>query len=164
MIIIIKLFSLKDEFCYMETKIRITKEFKFEMAHALDFHEGKCKNIHGHSYTLSVRVFGKPNTNNVSEKGMVMDFTDLKKIVNTYIIDEVDHALMLHTNSPYLDAVKVNPIQKLKVVDYQPTCENMLIHFSTLIRKHLPNGIMLHSLHIRETPTSYAEWYAEDNH
>ena len=148
----------------MDAKIRITKEFKFEMAHALDMHEGKCKNIHGHSYTLSVRVFGSPRKENVSEKGMVMDFTDLKEIVNKHIIDKIDHALMLEKNSPYIKVSASNPDQKLKIVDYQPTCENMLIDFAYTIRKHLPSGVMLHSLHIRETPTSYAEWYAEDNH
>lgn len=147
----------------MEARIRITKEFTFEMAHALDFHTGKCKNIHGHSYTLSVRIFGNPIKDDISEKGMVMDFSELKAIVNKYIIDEVDHALMLHNESPYIELAKQNANQKLKLVDYQPTCENMLIHFSKLIRKHLPNGVMLHSLHLRETATSYAEWYAEDN-
>ena len=134
------------------------------MAHALDYHSGKCKKIHGHSYTLSVRVFGTPIKDNVSAKGMVMDFTDLKQIVNTYVIDEIDHALMLHKNSSYVEVSKLNPNQRLKLVDFQPTCENMLEYFSVIIRKHLPNGVMLHSLHLRETPTSYAEWYAEDNH
>ena len=147
----------------METKIRITKEFKFEMAHALDYHNGKCKNIHGHSYTLSVRVFGKPITDDISEKGMVMDFSDLKQIVNKYVIDDLDHALMLHKDSKFIESVKTTH-QKLILVDYQPTCENMLIDFSVKIRKHLPNGVMLHSLFLRETPTSYCEWYAEDNH
>lgn len=155
---------IKNDICKMETKIRITKEFKFEMAHALDYHEGKCKNIHGHSYTLSVRIFGPLIRENISKNGMVMDFSDLKRIVNNYIIDDLDHALMLHKDSSYVQIAKINKDQKLKLVDYQPTCENMLVNFSTIIRKHLPNGVMLHSLYIRETPTSYAEWYAEDNH
>lgn len=134
------------------------------MAHALDYHNGKCKNIHGHSYTLSVRVFGVPSQENISKKGMVMDFTDLKKIVDEHIIDQVDHALMLEKNSPYVAVAKANPTQKLKLVDYQPTCENMLCDFAVIVRKHLPHGVMLHSLQLRETPSVYAEWYAEDNH
>lgn len=147
----------------MKTKIRITKEFKFEMAHALDYHEGKCKNIHGHSYTLSVRVFGTPIEEKCSENGMVMDFSVLKDIVETNIIKKIDHALMLQKDSPYLKNLELNDMLIYKV-DFQPTCENMLEYFSVIIRKHLPSGVMLHSLFLRETPTSYCEWYAEDNH
>lgn len=147
----------------MNTKIRITKEFKFEMAHALDLHDGKCKNIHGHSYTLAVKVIGYPKKHNVPINGMVMDFSVLKVIVNDNIIDDIDHALMLEKNSPYIEIVQKNTNQKLKIVEYQPTCENMLINFSNIIRTKLPTEVELHSLYLQETPSSFAEWYAEDN-
>ncbi len=65
-------------------RIRISKEFQFEMAHALYGYNGPCKNIHGHSYKLCVCVIGdviKDETN--AKNGMVMDFSDLKKIVQT---------------------------------------------------------------------------------
>ena len=63
------------------SKIRITKQFNFETGHALYGYDGKCKNVHGHSYKLSVTVIGSPimDTSNV-KYGMVIDFTDLKKI------------------------------------------------------------------------------------
>ena len=147
----------------MKSKIRITKEFKFEMAHALDYHNGQCKNIHGHSYTLSITVLGIPQKENISEKGMVMDFGDLKNIINKQIINDIDHALMLQKDSPYTDVIKSNKTQKMKFVDYQPTCENMLIDFSSEITKHLPKNIFLFSLKLRETSTGYAEWFASDN-
>ena len=147
----------------MGTKIRITKEFKFEMAHALDFHNGQCKNIHGHSYTLSITILGVPKKEDVSEKGMVMDFGDLKYIIKKQIIDDIDHALMLQKDSPYTDVIRSNPSQKIKLVSYQPTCENMLIDFSSIIIKHLPNNTSLYSLKLRETSTGYAEWFASDN-
>ena len=64
------------------SKVRITKQFTFETGHALYGHDGKCKNIHGHSYKLSVTIFGKPLGDPKSSKfGMIMDFSDLKKIV-----------------------------------------------------------------------------------
>ena len=77
--------------------IRITKEFKFEMAHALLDHDGPCKNIHGHSYLLSITLKGNPieDTSNPKE-GMVVDFSDLKKLVNEEIVNPFDHALMLN--------------------------------------------------------------------
>jgi len=67
---------------------RITKQFTFETGHALYGYDGKCRNIHGHSYKLSVTVIGKPISDSSNVKyGMVIDFGDLKKIVNKEIVD-----------------------------------------------------------------------------
>ena len=85
----------------MNPIIRITKEFKFEMAHALKGYDGPCRNIHGHSYELLVTISGYPITDTKSPKlGMVMDFGNLKKIVRTAIIDIYDHALVLNSSMP----------------------------------------------------------------
>jgi 6-pyruvoyltetrahydropterin/6-carboxytetrahydropterin synthase len=148
----------------MKDKIRITKLFHFEMAHALYGYDGACKNIHGHSYQLSVTVIGEPSVAyNDPKLGMVMDFGDLKKIVMP-IIDSLDHATLLNGSSPHNEAAMDNPLfQKLVLVDYQPTCENMLIDFSKRISKGLPSEIKLHHLKLIETPSSFAEWFADDN-
>lgn len=141
--------------------IRITKEFKFEMAHALWGYDGPCKNIHGHSYILTVTIKGTPLTNNESPKlGMVMDFGDLKKIVASEIIEKFDHSLILNETDQRISLLNN---QKLVSVDFQPTSENILIHFSKLLISKLPKQVMLHHLLLKETSTSYAEWYAEDN-
>ena len=67
--------------------IRITKEFKFEMAHALKGYDGPCQNIHGHSYELKVTVSGNPIVDESNPKlGMVMDFGDLKNLANNDLI------------------------------------------------------------------------------
>lgn len=134
------------------------------MAHALYGYDGACKNIHGHSYHLSVTVKGPPiNDTNHPKHGMVMDFTDLKDIVKP-IIDKLDHATILNANSPHKSFAQKNLLfEKLVLVSYQPTCENMLIDIAEQIQKQLPNQIQLHHLYLQETPSSYAEWYAEDN-
>lgn len=142
-------------------KVRITKVFSFEMAHALDFHHGKCRNIHGHSYYLEVTLLGEPNKNNDSDKGMVLDFAELKKAVNEQIVDQLDHALLLHKDSKYVKLAENEP--KLVLVDYQPTCENMVIDFAQKIKGDLPNKVELIKVKLTETATSYAEWYASDN-
>ncbi len=144
--------------------IRITKEFNFEMAHALFGYDGACKNIHGHSYQLSVTIKGTPIVDEKNVKlGMVMDFNELKAIVKP-IIDELDHATMLNTNSPHKQLAEKNLLfEKLVLVNYQPTCENMLIDMADYILVRLPDHIKLHHLRLQETPTSYAEWFAEDN-
>ena len=71
--------------------IRITKEFTIEMAHALHNYDGKCANIHGHSYQLAITLIGEPISDDKNPKlGMVMDFSVLKKIVNEEVISEFD--------------------------------------------------------------------------
>jgi len=143
--------------------IRITKEFEFEMAHALLGYDGPCKNIHGHSYKLKVTVKGdvKNNTSD-SDEGMVVDFGIIKKIVKNLIVDVYDHALVLNEKMD-LDISQFEFMNKLIRVPFQPTCENMLIDFAESIKKELPNNLTLTYLFLRETPTSYAEWHESDN-
>lgn len=147
------------------SKIRITKEFKFETAHALKGYDGLCKHIHGHSYGLFVTVIGEPIADKHSPKlGMVMDFGDLKKIVRDEIIDKMDHALVLNTDSQEARNLvgRDEMFNRVLLVDYQPTSENMLVDFAERIKPHLPKGIKLYSMLLRETVTSYAEWFATD--
>jgi len=142
-------------------KIRVTKKFSFEMAHALEGHDGKCRNIHGHSYYLFVTLIGKPIIEKDDPKnGMVMDFADLKEIVNNEIINPLDHALMLYENSEFIKGIPSD--QKLIITSYNPTCENMVIDFAAMLKDCFPTGVVLHSLKLEETKTSYAEWHAAD--
>lgn len=146
-------------------KVRLTKTFNLEMAHALYGYDGPCRNIHGHSYTLHVTVIGKTIADETNPKcGMVMDFSELKQIVQSSIIDRFDHALVLNENSPYKDlARKEEPLGKTLLVRYQPTCENVLLEFARLIQSRLPPAVSLHRVKLRETASSFAEWYADDN-
>ena len=145
--------------------IRITKEFKFEMAHALKNYDGLCRNIHGHSYELKVTIAGTPVTDEKNPKnGMVMDFGDLKKIVREIIVDVFDHALVLNNKYPEsISAELKNTFDKVIFLDYQPTSELMIVDFAARIKSRLPKHVQLKYLLLRETVTSYAEWYAEDN-
>ncbi len=146
------------------SKIRITKEFKFEMAHALLGYDGPCRNVHGHSYELKVTVMGEPITSQGHVKlGMVMDFGDLKRIVKVQIIDVFDHALVLNAAMPKeITSHLHNSFEKVLLLDYQPTSELMVIDFAQKIKANLPVGIELISVLLRETATSYAEWLASD--
>ncbi len=148
------------------SNIRITKQFSFETGHALYGYDGKCRNVHGHSYKLSVTVIGKPITDAKNVKyGMVIDFGDLKKIVKSEIVDQFDHATVFNKNTPHVELAEELKSRGHHVilVKYQPTSENMVIDFSERIKKHLPDHIQLHSLKLQETETSFAEWYASDN-
>lgn len=146
--------------------IRITKEFTFETGHALYGYDGKCRNVHGHSYHLSVTIIGTPITDPSEVKlGMVMDFGDLKKIVREEVVDPFDHATVFNKNTPHVELAHELESRGHKIIlaDYQPTSENMVIDFAKRIQNRLPESIGLHSLKLRETGTAYAEWYASDN-
>ncbi|MDA7699012.1 6-carboxytetrahydropterin synthase [Flavobacteriaceae bacterium] len=149
----------------MNNNIRISKEFKFETGHALFGYDGLCKNVHGHSYKLTVSLIGTPisDPNNV-KFGMVMDFSELKTIVNRCIVDPFDHATVLNVNSPHKELANAMESSGHKIVrvSYQPTSEMMIIDFADKIKKELPTHLSLHHLILRETETSYAEWYASD--
>jgi 6-pyruvoyltetrahydropterin/6-carboxytetrahydropterin synthase len=138
--------------------------YDFEMAHVLKDYDGPCRNIHGHSYKLYVTVSGSPLTDTGSpKKGMVMDFKDLKAIVKKQIIDRFDHALVINseTDPGMIESMKKH-MEKLIIVDYQPTSENLVIDFAGIIQSHLPDQVNLHNIRLWETATSYSEWFAED--
>lgn len=146
-------------------KIRITKIFRFEMAHALLHYDGLCRNIHGHSYELRVTLRGEPEADEKSPKqGMLMDFSDLKRMVNTHITDVFDHALVLHRDT---DAALVEQLRKhydkIILMPFQPTSEHLLLHFVKILKEQLPGRVGLYSLRLAETATSYAEWVEEDS-
>lgn len=148
------------------SKIRITKQFTFETGHALYGYDGKCKNVHGHSYKLSVTVIGSPITDSSNVKyGMVIDFSDLKKIVKGEIVDVFDHATVFNKNTPHVELAKELEVRghNILLVDYQPTSEMMVIDFAEKIKNNLPQNIQLHALRLQETDSSFAEWYASDN-
>ena len=162
--------------------ITITKIFHYEMAHALHRYDGACANIHGHSYRLEVTVTGAVITDTNHPKcGMIMDFGDLKQIVQTTVLDEFDHALVLNseikkttlarTCSPcQTDGMDVDASALLGTgsrtsgfgnvifVDYQPTNENLLVDFAERIASALPSGVSLLRLRMYETNSSFAEW------
>lgn len=111
--------------------MRITKEFNFEAAHILPWHKGLCQNLHGHSYKLFVTIEGPLNKN-----GIIMDFGDLKKIVQKKIIDKYDHS--------YLNNYFENP-----------TCEIMVRKFLSILKSSL--RVETITVRLYETATSCAE-------
>ena len=133
------------------------------MAHTLWGYDGKCRNIHGHNYKLFVTVEGQPNTDaklggaaflpHNPKQGMVMDFGDIKHLVEKHIIDVFDHSFVVPEGSPYSKLTDT----KLITVPYQPTCENLLMDFASRLDGKLPEGVRLYSLRLHETDSSYAE-------
>ena len=120
--------------------ITITKRFNFEASHNLPYYIGDCHRLHGHSYKMDITVSGEiiKNTDN-PECGMIMDFKELKKIVEKEILNKVDHN---HLNNVFEN----------------PTAENMVRVFGLTLQKRLPEHIKLVSIKLWETESSYAEY------
>jgi len=143
--------------------VRITKAFKFEMAHALHGYDGLCKNIHGHSYRLWVTIRGEiKNEKGHKKEGMVLDFDFIKKIIKEAIIEKYDHSLVLNANSPHAE-IDLSAFEKVFYLPFQPTSENLVNDFAKLIKSNLPENVELLKVVLSETATSFAEWNLEEN-
>ena len=133
------------------------------MAHALFGYDGLCKIINGHSYRLWVTVIGNVlEEENHVKNGMVLDFSLLKKIVKPEIVDKYDHSLVLNANSPHAN-IDFSAFEKVFLLPYQPTSENLVYDFVQVIKEKLPKNVNLHKVILSETANSYAEWCADDN-
>ena len=144
-------------------RVRITKEFNFEAAHALDGYDGKCQDIHGHNYKLSLTFLGEPITNkSLSTNGMVVDFGEIKDFLNNKIKHLFDHRLILRKDSRFIGLERKN--ERIRYVDYQPTTENMLLEIVEIVLNSFEknNNAVLCSAFLRETSSSYVEWHKED--
>jgi len=132
--------------------MKIAKVFDWEMGHRLPFHKGKCKNLHGHSYKLRLEVEG-----DLDEQGMLIDFYDVKKIVNP-IIENLDHACMVYKDDKDLIDALVKLNSKFVIVNFHSTAENICKYFVDEIKKlSLPENIKKITARIYETEDSYAE-------
>jgi 6-pyruvoyltetrahydropterin/6-carboxytetrahydropterin synthase len=122
----------------LDGKISVTKIFTFEAAHFIPEHSGKCKNVHGHSYTLEIEVSTLGGA--VLQKGMVIDFGDLKAIVNPMLEEYYDHHFLNDT------------------VDGNPTAEVMVYKIVGDLKNLIKAPLCLTRVRLWETATCYAEW------
>lgn len=138
-----------------------TKEFTFDCAHQLVGYDGKCKNIHGHTYKLQVTVEG-PIINDCRDckNGMIVDFTDLKDLVKTFILDNFDHAFIACGDEPILQSLIDNNYAVL-ILNRRTTCENMVQYMGEKLNnivKKTSQSYDIQSVKLWETPTSFSEW------
>ena len=135
------------------------------MAHALWNYDGLCRHIHGHSYKLIITIIGEPIEDSNDQKlGMVLDFADLKVVVKEPVVDYFDHSLVINRGAEnYLPDEPNEMYDKVHLMDFQPTCENLVLYIAEKVQARLSPGIGLYSVKLYETATSYAEWYAADN-
>ncbi|NDI36433.1 6-carboxytetrahydropterin synthase QueD [Chengkuizengella sediminis] len=129
----------KEQLKYHTKKVLVSKEFTFDSAHHLHCYEGKCQSLHGHTYRLQVIMLGETD-----ERGIVIDFADIKKITKEKVIDTLDHK--------YLNDV---------LPSMNTTAENMVVWIYEQIKEALIDEgwapmVTLEEIRLWETPTSYA--------
>lgn len=138
--------------------LSLTKIFHFETGHALHEYDGACKDIHGHSYELHVCVtIKKQQEGYLSPPGFIIDFKDIKKIVNRCIVDFLDHKLIL--SKSYLKHHPfVENLDNLIIWDFEPSAENILLFIRNTLKNQFPENIMLKKMLLYETKNSFVEW------
>lgn len=142
--------------------VRVTKRFHFEMAHALRCHDGLCARIHGHSYVLDVTLEGRPRAEEGHPKdGMVIDFAELKTLVNGAVVQDLDHALLLHGKERGQADMDHAMFGRTRYTPWQPSCENVLLDIVERLQRTLPDAAALYAVRLQETATSWAEWHRE---
>lgn len=131
----------------------IAKDFHWEMGHRLPFHNGGCKNIHGHSYRMRVIIEGE-----LDEHGMVMDYFDMKEIIEP-LVDRIDHSFLCDDRDEEMLAFFAKNPLKHVVVPFHTTAENLcgwfLQEIATLMKPY-PNVLSI-TVRIHETERAYAE-------
>jgi 6-pyruvoyltetrahydropterin/6-carboxytetrahydropterin synthase len=143
--------------------IQLTKIFHFEMAHAIHGYEGPCKHVHGHSYELHLSITGEnTGTEYIPAPGFEVDFKDIKQLVVSEVIDQLDHKLVLSH-----DFLAVHPSfagqKNLVSWEVEPSAENLLIFIAKKLKERVPAHSRLSYMKLYETKNSYAEWFNPDH-
>lgn len=129
---------------------KISKDFEFSMGHTLHKYEGACHRLHGHNYKLTVTI----GSASLDKNGFVMDFSDLKAIVNGILDAELDHHFWVFRDDPRRTALVD---LGARAVAFEPTAENIIQYLANEIFKSIGN-FSLEKLELWETSTSKAEW------
>ncbi|ASA21742.1 6-pyruvoyl trahydropterin synthase family protein [Paenibacillus donghaensis] len=143
----------------MHNEVTVCKIFTFDSAHQLIGHQGKCSNLHGHTYKLEVVLKGIPSSEEgTSGEGFVIDFSEIKSKVKAIVIDRLDHAFLAMGNEPVLETLTLTG-SKVAQLSFRTTAENMSCYIAHTLKQA---GLPLYSVKLWETPTSWAEVLAAD--
>ncbi|MFA5372142.1 MAG: 6-carboxytetrahydropterin synthase QueD [Sideroxydans sp.] len=143
--------------------MQITRRLEFDAGHRIPNHNSQCKHLHGHRYAIEITLAGEViTTEGVSEQGMVMDYSDVKRIANEYVVDAWDHAFLVYRKDKVvLDFLNTLPQHKTVVLEVVPTAENLAqVAFDLLheaYRDTFDNQLRLVRVRLFETPNNWAD-------
>jgi len=148
--------------------MQITRRLEFDAGHRIPNHNSQCKHLHGHRYAIEITLSGDVITaEGVSEQGMVMDFSDVKRIAKERVVDAWDHAFLVYRGDKVvLDFLNTLPNHKTVVMDVIPTAENLAkVAFDLLLdayRDTYGNHLRLQRVRLFETPNNWADYSKVD--
>ncbi len=132
--------------------MKIAKEYKWEMGHRLTFHQGKCKNLHGHTYKMRIELAGEPDNN-----GMVLDYYKIDNLISP-ILEELDHGVIVYQNDLELINLLENLNSKHTILKNECTAENITYYILEKLKKTaFPENISGLKIRVYETDNTYAE-------
>lgn len=143
--------------------MHITRRLEFDAGHRIPNHNSQCKHLHGHRYAIEITLSGQViTTEEISEQGMVMDFSDVKRIAKARVVDAWDHAFLVYRgDKTVLDFLESLPGHKTVVLDVVPTAENLArVAFDLLdgaYRDTFGNDLRLENVRLFETPNNWAD-------
>lgn len=144
--------------------MQITRRLEFDAGHRIPNHNSQCKHLHGHRYAIEITLSGEViKAAGVSDEGMVMDFSDVKRIAKEQVVDAWDHAFLVYRGDKMvMDFLATMPNHKTVVLDVIPTVENLaLVAFETLAgayRDTYGNHLRLERVRLYETPNNWADY------
>lgn len=126
----------------------------FDSAHFLHGYNGKCANIHGHRWTVEVKIKGDKLQESGEKRDMLIDFGDLKKAVKK-LVDDFDHALIYEKDSLKSETVQALNNENFRLIEvmFRPTAENFARHFYEILSVQ---GFEIKSVTVYETPDNCA--------
>lgn len=151
----------------MSTKIR--RWVETDTGHRVPNHKSKCRHMHGHRYRWEVEIEGDVVAEKgVSEEGMLIDFSDVSKILAEHIHDIVDHSFVVYSGDEVAlkSLAQMGDSHRTVIVDFIPTAENLAKWAFEQVAPHIntsySNQLRLVAMHVRETPKSWASWTPKD--
>jgi len=132
--------------------MKIAKEYKWEMGHRLTFVDGKCKNLHGHTYKMRIELDGEPD-----KYGMVLDYFIIDDMVKP-ILDKLDHGVTVYIEDKDLIEFLTKMNFRHTILDQECTAENITFYLLNQFKQtNLPNNVKSIKIRVYETEDAYAE-------
>ena len=144
--------------------MQITRRLEFDAGHRIQNHASQCRHLHGHRYAIEITLSGNIITNeSISEHGMVMDYSEVKRIAKEELVDAWDHAFLVYRNDhEVVDFLNSLTDHKTVVLDVPPTAENLAMlafrQLDSAYRDTYGNQLHLERVRIYETPNNWADF------
>lgn len=141
----------------------ITRRLEFDAGHRIPDHKSQCRHLHGHRYAIEITLTGDIIARDGdASNGMVMDFSEVKTLARSYLVDHWDHAFIAYAgDADVVRFLQSLPEHKTVLLDCVPTAENLARQAFSILdevyRDTYGNNLRLHRVRLYETPNCWAD-------